>query len=70
MTWHEHFFEMCDVLFKKSKDQSTQVGAVIVGPDHEVISTGYNDFPRGAIDDASKIEDVLLKNEEVIKQFV
>jgi dCMP deaminase len=33
-----------------SKDQSRGVGCVIVGPDHEVISMGYNGFPRG-IDD-------------------
>lgn len=60
MTWHEYFFEMCDISLKKSKDNSTQVGAVIVGPDHEVISTGYNDFPRGAIDDPSKVNDDVL----------
>ena len=37
----------------KSKDQSTQIGAVIVGSDFEVLSTGYNSFPRG-IDDNVK----------------
>jgi len=34
---------------KKSKD-STQVGAVLVGPDGEVRLTGYNGPPRGVID--------------------
>ena len=33
-----------------SKDQSTHVGAVVVGPDKEVRSMGYNSFPRGMID--------------------
>lgn len=34
-----------------SKDQSTKVGAIILGPDWEVRSTGYNGPPRGVNDD-------------------
>lgn len=34
-----------------SKDQSTKVGAVIVGINNEVIAMGYNGFPRGIDDD-------------------
>lgn len=34
----------------KSKDGSTQVGCLIVGPDREVLTTGYNGFARGADD--------------------
>lgn len=34
----------------KSKDQSTQIGSVIVGKGNEVLSTGYNSFPRGLDD--------------------
>jgi dCMP deaminase len=41
---------MCDIIAEKSKDPSTKVGAVIVGQDNEVVSTGFNGFPRGAID--------------------
>lgn len=41
----------------KSKDPSVQVGAVIVGPDHEIRSTGWNGFPRGVSDDLSRYED-------------
>lgn len=33
-----------------SKDPSTQVGAVLVGPDREILSVGYNGFPRGVMD--------------------
>ncbi len=50
VSWHETFLEICDVIAKRSKDQSTQVGSVIVGPDHEIRSVGYNCFARG-IDD-------------------
>lgn len=34
-----------------SKDRSTQVGALILGPDWEGGPWGYNGFPRGADDD-------------------
>jgi dCMP deaminase len=34
-----------------SKDRSTQVGCVIVGPDREVRAIGYNGFPRNIVDD-------------------
>lgn len=38
----------------KSKDQSSRIGAIIVGPDNEVISTGFNGFPRGVNDYVEK----------------
>lgn len=31
----------------RSEDRSSWIGAVIVGKDKEIISTGYNGFPRG-----------------------
>lgn len=34
-----------------SKDERTKVGAVLVGVRQEIISVGYNGFPRGADDD-------------------
>ena len=46
-SWSEYFFEMADLASSKSKDPSTQVGAVIVGDDDEILSTGFNGFPRG-----------------------
>lgn len=33
-----------------SKDQSTKVGAVVVGPDNEVRTLGFNGMPRGVDD--------------------
>ena len=32
MNWPEYFYDMANLVAKKSKDQSTQIGAVIVGP--------------------------------------
>ena len=50
MNWTEYFLQIAEVVKLKSKDQSTQIGAVIVGTDNEVLSTGYNSFPRGMDD--------------------
>lgn len=44
--WNKYFISMAELVATKSKDRSTQVGAVIVGPNNEVRSTGYNGFPR------------------------
>jgi len=49
-SWDDTFLEICHVLAKRSKDQNTKIGCVIVGPDKEIRSVGYNCFPRG-IDD-------------------
>jgi dCMP deaminase len=51
-TWDEYFMEMAALVATKSKDPNTQHGAVIVGPNNEVRSTGFNGFPRGVIDNA------------------
>ncbi len=50
MNWNEYFLGIAEQVKLKSKDQSTQIGAVIVGEDNEVLSTGYNSFPRGMDD--------------------
>ncbi len=48
--WDEYFMTMAYLVSMKSKDPSTRVGAVIVGPDKEIRSTGYNGLPRAIID--------------------
>jgi len=50
MNWQEYFLGVAEQVKLKSKDISTQIGAVIVGEDNEVLSTGYNSFPRGMDD--------------------
>lgn len=50
-SWDEYYVRMADLVASKSKDRSTNVGAVIVGPDNEVRSTGFNGFPRGVDDE-------------------
>ena len=50
MRWVEYFQNLAHQVKLKSKDQNTQIGAVIVGKDREIVSTGYNSFPRGLKD--------------------
>ena len=50
MDWKDYFLNIAETVKEKSKDQRTKIGAVIVGNDNEIVSTGYNSFPRG-IDD-------------------
>lgn len=50
ISWDEFFMSMAILASKRSKDPSSQVGAVIVDDDHKVVSIGYNGMPR-SIDD-------------------
>ena len=50
MNWVTYFRQLANTVKLKSKDKYTQIGVVIVGDDNEIVSTGYNSFPRG-IDD-------------------
>jgi Deoxycytidylate deaminase len=46
ISWDECFMGMAIIASKRSKDPSTQVGAVIVDNDNKVVSIGYNGMPR------------------------
>ena len=45
------YMEIVDATAKLSKDASTKVGALILGPSFEVRSLGYNGAPRGCAAD-------------------
>jgi dCMP deaminase len=49
--WDKRFLRLALHIATWSKDRSTKVGCIIVGPNNEVRSTGYNGFPRGANDE-------------------
>lgn len=51
VNWDDLFMTMVYLIAMKSKDQNTHVGAMIVGPDNEIRSVGYNSFPRRINDD-------------------
>jgi dCMP deaminase len=50
LSWSEYFRKIAHTVKLKSKDKTTQIGAVIVGSNNEIRSTGYNSFPRGIED--------------------
>jgi dCMP deaminase len=56
-SWDQFFLRMCDIVSEKSKDTSTKVGCVIVGPDNEVRTVGFNGFPRGVDDSCPFVPD-------------
>ena len=49
--WNKRFMELAFLVASWSKDPSTKTGAVIVGLDKEIRSTGYNGPVRGVDDD-------------------
>ncbi len=50
MNWDSYFMNLAQQVALRSKDRSTKVGCVVVGPDNEIRATGYNSFPRGIND--------------------
>lgn len=55
--WDSHFLRMAYEVARMSKDPSTKVGAIIVGPDREMRSSGFNGFPRGIADTEDRLGD-------------
>lgn len=53
--WDNHFLQLCLDHARMSKDPSTRVGSVIIGPDREIRSMGFNGFPRGIADTAERL---------------
>lgn len=44
--WHERFLEMAELVSKWSKHPRWKVGAVVVGDCGQILSTGFNGWPR------------------------
>ena len=49
--WVKRWFGIANEFASWSKDRSTKVGCVIVSDANQVLSGGYNGFPRGVVDD-------------------
>lgn len=50
--WDDYYMVRAFWAARRSPDPSTKHGCVLVGPNHEPISEGYNGYPRGSNDDA------------------
>lgn len=51
ISWDEYFMGIAHLSALRSKDPSTQVGAVIVDDANKIVGIGYNGFPIGVSDD-------------------
>lgn len=63
----EYFMFEAAAISNRSADLSRQVGAVIVSPNHEVISAGCNEVPRAGGGSYWPDEETLLDNRDYIK---
>ncbi len=59
--WDIRFLELASHVSTWSKDPNTKVGAVIANENRQVLSLGYNGFPRGVEDKKSRYEDRATK---------
>lgn len=65
--WDQRFLDLAAFIADWSKDPSTQVGAVIAHPkSRRIIATGFNGFPAGVEDTASRLETREIKYEMVV----
>ena len=51
------FIKIAEQVAAMSKDPSTKVGALILGPNLEIRATGWNGFPRGVEDSPERLND-------------
>lgn len=59
--WDRHFLGLALSHSALSKDPKTRVGSVIVGPDKEILSAGFNGFPRGIADTEDRLNNREIK---------
>lgn len=59
--WDKRFLDLAKQISTWSKDPSTQVGCVVVGPDREIRSTGFNGLPRGIEDTGERLNNREIK---------
>jgi dCMP deaminase len=60
-SWDEYYLSMAMIASTRSKDPSTQVGAVLVGRDHSFVQPGYNGLPRQVRDEPDVLGDRKLR---------
>ena len=65
-TWGDRYTDLAKKISTWSKDPSTKVGAVVIGKHGQVLSQGYNGFPRGIRDTEERFLDRERKYELVV----
>ena len=64
--WHSRYIDIAKVVSHWSKDPSTCVGAVAVGSKGQVLSQGYNGFPRKINDGPERLQDRETKYQYIV----
>ena len=59
--WDQRFLNLAKHISEWSKDPCTKVGCVVVGPDREIRSTGFNGLPRGIEDNDERLNNREIK---------
>jgi dCMP deaminase len=64
--WDLRYLELARSISSWSKDPSTKVGAVTVGNQGQILSQGYNGFPRKIKDTPERLNDRSVKLKHVV----
>lgn len=64
--WNERYMQMAKEVSLWSKDPNTKVGAIAVGDKGQILSQGYNGFPRGIFDLPERLNDRETKYKYVV----
>jgi dCMP deaminase len=65
-TWNQRYMSMAKEVSLWSKDPNTKVGAIAVGNKGQILSQGYNGFPRGIFDTVDRLNDRPTKYKYVV----
>jgi len=64
--WDQRYLKLAYEVAQWSKDPSSKIGAVTVGAKGQVLSQGFNGFPRGLKDDFTRLHDRETKYKYVV----
>ena len=64
--WDERYIELAKQISTWSKDPSRKIGAVAVGSKGQILSQGYNGFPRGILDLPERYDNREVKYKHVV----
>ena len=64
--WADRYMKLAQVISTWSKDPSTKVGAIVVGHNGEILSQGYNGFPRKIKDTNNRLNNRSEKYKYII----
>lgn len=66
MKWTKRYLQLAREVSRWSKDPSRKIGAVAVGSKGQILSQGYNGFPRGINDSDERLNDRPTKYKHVV----